>query len=53
MGLLHNGFELNAVEEAEPPQEMMDIPGFKDELRRPMMLLVKDIARKSVPNNAL
>ena len=53
MGLLHNGFELNAVEEAEPPQEMMDIPGMKDELRRPMMLLVKAIARKSVPNNAL
>lgn len=46
MGVLNNGFELNAVEEAEPPQEMMDIPGFKDELRRPMMLLVKATARK-------
>lgn len=41
MGLLNNGFEMKAVEEAEPPQEMMNIPGFKDELRRPMMLLVK------------
>ena len=41
MGLLNNDFELKAVEEAEPPKEMMDIPGMKDELRRPMMLLVK------------
>lgn len=41
MGLLRNGFVLEAVEEAEPPQEMMEIPGMKDELRRPMMLLVK------------
>lgn len=48
MGLLNSGFELKAVEEAEPPREMMDIPGFQDELRRPMMLLVKAIARKAV-----
>lgn len=41
MGLLNNGFALEAVEEAEPPAEMMDIPGMEDELRRPMMLLVK------------
>ncbi|MDE7339222.1 MAG: methyltransferase domain-containing protein [Lachnospiraceae bacterium] len=41
MGLLHNGFALEAVEEAQPPAEMMDIPGMKDELRRPMMLLVR------------
>ena len=27
MGLLKNGFELEAVEEVEPPKEMMDIPG--------------------------
>lgn len=47
MGLLNNGFELKAVEEAEPPEEMMDIPGMKDELRRPMMLLVKSIAKKA------
>lgn len=40
-GLRKNGFELETVEEAEPPEEMMDIPGMKDELRRPMMLLVK------------
>ena len=47
MGLLNSGFELEVVEEAEPPKEMMNIPGMKDELRRPMMLLVKAIANKS------
>ncbi len=41
MGLLNNGFEIKAVEEAKPTEEMMDIPGMKDELRRPMMLIVK------------
>ncbi|MDO5409857.1 MAG: class I SAM-dependent methyltransferase [Lachnospiraceae bacterium] len=41
MGLLNNGFTIEAVTEAEPPQEMLDIPGMRDELRRPMMLLVK------------
>lgn len=44
MGLLKEGFVLEAVEEAEPPQEIMDLPGMRDELRRPMMLLVR--ARK-------
>lgn len=51
MGLLNSGFELTTVEEAEPPKEMMDIPEFKDELRRPMMLLVKAIARETVISN--
>lgn len=46
MGLLKNDFELKAVEEARPPKEMMNIPGMKDELRRPMMLLVKAMAVK-------
>lgn len=45
MGLLNNGFELEAVKEAEPPEEMMDIPGMKDELRRPMMLLVRAVKK--------
>ena len=44
MGLVNAGFELQAVEEARPPEEMMGLPGMADELRRPMMLLVK--ARK-------
>ena len=41
MGLIKTGFQLEAVQEAVPPPEMMDIPGMSDELRRPMMLLVK------------
>ena len=40
-GLLERGFALTAVEEAVPPREMLGIPGMKDELRRPMMLLVR------------
>ena len=40
-GLLKTGFEIEMVEEAVPSEEMMDIPGMADELRRPMMLLVK------------
>ncbi len=46
MGLLRNGFEIKAVEEAEPPEEMRSIPGMEDELRRPMMLLVKAVVKK-------
>ena len=41
MGLLGNGFVLEAVEEAMPSAQMLDIPGMRDELRRPMMLLVR------------
>ena len=41
MGLLTRGFALEAVEEAQPPADMLDLPGMADELRRPMMLLVK------------
>ena len=44
MGLLGSGFALQAVVEAEPPESMMELPGMKDELRRPMMLLVKAAA---------
>ncbi len=41
MGLLSCGFQLRAVVEAEPPEEMRSLPGMADELRRPMMLLIK------------
>lgn len=41
MGLLNSGFCLEAVEEAQPPEEMRHLPGMLDELRRPMMLLVR------------
>ena len=38
--LLESGFVLSRVVEPMPPEEMMDIPGMRDELRRPMMLIV-------------
>lgn len=38
--LLQNGFEIEHVIEPQPPKEMMHIEGMKDEMRRPMMLLV-------------
>ena len=38
--LLQNGFEIQRIIEPQPPQEMMDLPGMADEMRRPMMLLV-------------
>lgn len=40
-GLLQCGFSIKVIEEAMPDQNMMDLPGMKDEMRRPMMLLVK------------
>ncbi len=42
--LLQNGFVIEHIIEPAPPEAMMDIPGMKDEMRRPMMLLVS--ARK-------
>jgi len=44
MGVIHTGFTLEYIEEAKPSEEMMHMAGMKDEMRRPMMLLVR--ARK-------
>jgi ubiquinone/menaquinone biosynthesis C-methylase UbiE len=41
MGLINTGFRLEAVQEAIPDADMMEIPGMSDEMRRPMMLLIK------------
>ena len=41
MGLINCGFTLEVVEEVQPSAEMLEIPGMKDEMRRPMMLLVR------------
>lgn len=38
--LLDLGFRLVRVVEPQPPRNMMDLPGMKEEMRRPMMLLV-------------
>lgn len=40
-GLLESGFSLEAVEEAVPDPAMLHLPGMEDEMRRPMMLLVR------------
>lgn len=41
MTLIDCGFTLCAVAEPMPPEDMLDLPGMKDEMRRPMMLIVK------------
>lgn len=38
--LLINGFELRRIVEPQPPAGMLHLEGMKDEMRRPMMLLV-------------
>ena len=38
--LLDCGLVLQRVVEPQPPEEMLDLPGMRDELRRPMMLLL-------------
>ena len=38
--LFANGFTLLDLVEPMQPQEMIDLPGMKDEMRRPMMLLI-------------
>ncbi|BCA86582.1 methyltransferase [Enterococcus saigonensis] len=45
--LLKNNFILLDVVEPMPPKDMLCEPGMKDELRRPMMLLVKAKNKKS------
>ena len=43
--LLINGFELQHVVEPQPPAEMLHLEGMKDEMRRPMMLLVAAVRK--------
>lgn len=44
--LLHHGFELTGIEEPMPDNKMLElIPEMKDELRRPMMLLISAIKK--------
>ena len=38
--LLQLGFSLQRVVEPQPPETMLELDGMKDEMRRPMMLLV-------------
>ena len=48
-GLLSCGFEITGFCEHMPPDELFDIPGMKDELRRPMMLIISAKKRKKQP----
>ena len=41
MGLLQCGFYIEVVEEVMPAEDWLHIPGMLDEMRRPMMLMVK------------
>lgn len=43
--LIQNGFELQHVIEPQPPKEMLCLDGMKDEMRRPMMLLVSALKK--------
>ena len=38
--LLQRGFSIRRVVEPQPPEDMLDLPGMRDEMRRPMMLLM-------------
>ncbi|HIS55272.1 MAG TPA: class I SAM-dependent methyltransferase [Candidatus Fimimorpha excrementavium] len=46
--LLDHGFCIRRIVEPQPPEEMMDLPGMKDEMRRPMMLLTAAQKRMDV-----
>lgn len=42
--LMRNGFRITGLEEPEPEESLLDsIPGMRDELRRPMMLIISAI----------
>jgi SAM-dependent methyltransferase len=46
-GLLKAGFEITALIEPTPPKEMVERMGWQNELRRPMMLIIKAKKRAS------
>lgn len=43
--LLDHGFGITGVVEPEPDPSMLDIPGMRDELRRPMMMMVSAVKK--------
>ena len=42
-GLRRAGFTLDHIEEAQPSAQMLALPGMADEMRRPMMLLIRAV----------
>lgn len=53
MGLLDCGFTLEVVEEDQTSEKMLEIPGMKDEMRYPMMLLVRAKKKTARGNGSL
>lgn len=49
--LLEHQFTITAIAEPTPPDDMLDIPGMKDEKRRPMMLIIKAQKLAKQPKN--
>lgn len=43
--LLEAGFTLQNIVEPQPPEDMLGFPGMKDEMRRPMMLIIKAVKK--------
>jgi SAM-dependent methyltransferase len=43
--LLNNGFIINGFREPTPAEELLTVSGMRDELRRPMMLIIKAIKK--------
>lgn len=43
--LLEAGFTLQNIVEPQPPEDMLGLPGMKDEMRRPMMLIIKAVKK--------
>ncbi len=43
--LIKAGFEITGLVEPEPDASMLDVPGMRDELRRPMMLIVSGVKK--------
>ncbi len=43
--LFNNGFQLTGFVEPKPPEDMLNIPRMSDEMRRPMMLLIKAVKK--------
>ena len=44
-GLIENGFELQRLKEVGPAPDTLDNPYMLDEMRRPMMLVIKVIKK--------
>ncbi|MDR7314308.1 hypothetical protein J2X83_000547 [Brevibacillus nitrificans] len=52
--LIGNGFIIKAVQEPMPPAEMLDeVGGMRDELRRPMFLIIKAVKANAMQDRQI